>query len=64
MLTFFLQLLILLKIIFRNDPLYFSNDGNEVINESVGYLVRTKSIEHADGGVAAGRAVLDSISLF
>ncbi|XP_065064236.1 glutathione synthetase-like [Rhopilema esculentum] len=41
-----------------------SNDGNEVINESVGYLVRTKSIEHADGGVAAGRAVLDSISLF
>ena len=34
-----------------------------MVNETVGYLVRTKSTEHADGGVAAGRAVLDSIFL-
>jgi len=41
-----------------------SNGDQEIINETVGYLVRTKSIEHADGGVAAGRAVLDSVCLF
>lgn len=40
------------------------NGQKEILNEAVGYLVRTKSTEHADGGVAAGRAVLDSINFF
>lgn len=31
-----------------------------VMNECVGHLLRTKSSEHADGGVAAGVAVLDN----
>uniref|UniRef100_A0A8C1WML2 Glutathione synthetase n=1 Tax=Cyprinus carpio TaxID=7962 RepID=A0A8C1WML2_CYPCA len=31
-----------------------------VFNECVGHLLRTKSSEHADGGVAAGVAVLDN----
>lgn len=30
------------------------------MNEHVGHLLRTKAIEHADGGVAAGVAVLDN----
>lgn len=30
------------------------------MNECVGHLLRTKSTEHADGGVAAGVAVLDN----
>ncbi|TSS48085.1 Glutathione synthetase [Bagarius yarrelli] len=35
--------------------------GTEVLmNECVGHLLRTKSVEHADGGVAAGVAVLDN----
>ena len=43
----------------------FISDGkNVIVNESVGYLLRTKSTEHDDGGVAAGRAVLDSVCLF
>lgn len=29
-------------------------------NETVGHLLRTKSVIHDDGGVAALRAVLDS----
>lgn len=40
---------------------YFLSDGScELENRAVGYLMRSKSMEHADGGVAAGRAVLDS----
>lgn len=31
-----------------------------VVNKHVGHLLRTKAIEHADGGVAAGVAVLDN----
>eukprot|EP00794_Sanderia_malayensis_P010693 gene10693-11830_t len=43
---------------------YILRNGNDVLfNDTVGYLVRTKSTEHADGGVAAGRSVLDSVSL-
>lgn len=38
----------------------FSDGENELINEASGHLLRTKSIEHKDGGVAAGRAVLDT----
>ncbi|KAI4873755.1 hypothetical protein NFI96_010614 [Prochilodus magdalenae] len=35
--------------------------GTEMLmNECVGHLLRTKSSEHADGGVAAGVAVLDN----
>ena len=35
--------------------------GNEVlVNKEGGYLVRTKTTEHADGGVFAGRAAFDS----
>lgn len=38
--------------------------GNEVlVNEYAGYLVRTKSKESNEGGIAAGFAVLDSASL-
>ena len=40
---------------------FFSRQGKEmVMNECVGHLLRTKSSEHADGGVAAGVAVLDN----
>ena len=40
--------------------LYFS-DGDEIVeNKTVGHLLRTKSVIHDDGGVAALRAVLDS----
>ena len=35
-------------------------DGKEVFNDSTGYILRSKDIEHKDGGVAAGRAVLDT----
>lgn len=31
-----------------------------VMNKHVGHLLRTKAVEHADGGVAAGVAVLDN----
>ena len=31
-----------------------------VMNECIGHLLRTKSSEHSDGGVAAGVAVLDN----
>ncbi|CAI5778034.1 glutathione synthetase isoform X1 [Podarcis lilfordi] len=31
-----------------------------VVNKHVGHLLRTKAVEHADGGVAAGVAVLDT----
>lgn len=30
------------------------------MNECVGHLLRTKSVEHDDGGVVAGVAVLDN----
>lgn len=30
------------------------------MNKHVGHLLRTKAMEHADGGVAAGVAVLDT----
>ncbi|NXA39819.1 GSHB synthetase, partial [Eudromia elegans] len=39
----------------------YVRQGKEmVMNESAGHLLRTKAIEHADGGVAAGVAVLDT----
>lgn len=39
----------------------YVRQGKEmVMNECVGHLLRTKSSEHADGGVAAGVAVLDN----
>lgn len=58
----------------RDTPLKISNclselgafgayvrQGNDmVMNECVGHLLRTKSSEHSDGGVAAGVAVLDN----
>ena len=34
--------------------------GKEVFNETAGHLLRTKGIHHNDGGVDAGRAVLDT----
>uniref|UniRef100_A0A6I8MYY3 Glutathione synthetase n=1 Tax=Ornithorhynchus anatinus TaxID=9258 RepID=A0A6I8MYY3_ORNAN len=35
--------------------------GDELlVNEHAGHLLRTKAVEHADGGVAAGVAVLDN----
>ncbi|XP_043946110.1 glutathione synthetase [Protopterus annectens] len=39
---------------------YVRNGKKMVLNECAGHLLRTKSIEHADGGVAAGVAVLDN----
>lgn len=55
-----------LEIFTRNPNTYFytyfySSDGvEEKMNEACGHLLRTKSVEHKDGGVAAGRAVLDT----
>ncbi|XP_014864710.1 PREDICTED: glutathione synthetase-like, partial [Poecilia mexicana] len=39
---------------------YVRQGAHMVMNECVGHLLRTKSSEHADGGVAAGVAVLDN----
>ncbi|KAK2851026.1 hypothetical protein Q5P01_007302 [Channa striata] len=39
---------------------YVRQGKNMVMNECVGHLLRTKSSEHSDGGVAAGVAVLDN----
>ncbi|XP_076015443.1 glutathione synthetase [Genypterus blacodes] len=39
---------------------YVRQGNTMVMNECVGHLLRTKSSEHADGGVAAGVAVLDN----
>lgn len=39
---------------------YVRRGEHMVMNECVGHLLRTKSSEHADGGVAAGVAVLDN----
>ncbi|KAM6458212.1 glutathione synthetase isoform 3-T3 [Liasis olivaceus] len=39
---------------------YIRHGQNLVMNKHVGHLLRTKAIEHADGGVAAGVAVLDT----
>ncbi|POI30591.1 hypothetical protein CIB84_005657 [Bambusicola thoracicus] len=39
----------------------YVRQGTElVLNEAAGHLLRTKAVEHADGGVAAGVAVLDT----
>ncbi|KAM4563030.1 glutathione synthetase isoform 1-T3 [Odontesthes bonariensis] len=38
---------------------YVRQGKDMVLNECVGHLLRTKSSEHSDGGVAAGVAVLD-----
>ncbi|KAG7273984.1 hypothetical protein CRUP_011166 [Coryphaenoides rupestris] len=39
---------------------YLRQGADMLMNECVGHLLRTKSSEHADGGVAAGVAVLDN----
>ncbi|XP_040290879.1 glutathione synthetase isoform X1 [Bufo bufo] len=39
---------------------YVRQGDKMVLNEGVGHLLRTKATEHADGGVAAGVAVLDN----
>lgn len=39
---------------------YVRKGKDMVMNECVGHLLRTKSSEHSDGGVAAGVAVLDN----
>lgn len=39
---------------------YVREGKDTVMNECVGHLLRTKSSEHSDGGVAAGVAVLDN----
>lgn len=44
--------------------LFYRKGADVVMNECVGHLLRTKSSEHADGGVAAGVAVLDDPLLF
>lgn len=41
-------------------PHFYRQGTTLVMNEHVGHLLRTKAIEHADGGVAAGVAVLDN----
>ncbi|XP_026010128.1 glutathione synthetase [Astatotilapia calliptera] len=43
---------------------YVRQGKDMVTNECVGHLLRTKSSEHSDGGVAAGVAVLDNPLLF
>nr|XP_025037227.1 glutathione synthetase isoform X1 [Pelodiscus sinensis] len=39
---------------------YIRHGTDLVVNRHVGHLLRTKAVEHADGGVAAGVAVLDT----
>ncbi|XP_042321708.1 glutathione synthetase isoform X3 [Sceloporus undulatus] len=39
---------------------YIRHGQDLVMNQHVGHLLRTKAVEHADGGVAAGVAVLDT----
>ncbi|XP_070796039.1 glutathione synthetase isoform X2 [Pituophis catenifer annectens] len=39
---------------------YIRHGQKFVMNKHVGHLLRTKAMEHADGGVAAGVAVLDT----
>uniref|UniRef100_A0A8C8SGR6 Glutathione synthetase n=1 Tax=Pelusios castaneus TaxID=367368 RepID=A0A8C8SGR6_9SAUR len=39
---------------------YIRQGKDMVLNKHVGHLLRTKAVEHADGGVAAGVAVLDT----
>ncbi|XP_009074991.1 PREDICTED: glutathione synthetase, partial [Acanthisitta chloris] len=39
---------------------YVRQGQKMVLNQAAGHLLRTKAIEHADGGVAAGVAVLDT----
>ncbi|XP_030590685.1 glutathione synthetase [Archocentrus centrarchus] len=43
---------------------YIRQGKDMVMNECAGHLLRTKSSEHSDGGVAAGVAVLDNPLLF
>lgn len=43
---------------------YVRRGEDMVMNECVGHLLRTKSSEHADGGVAVGVAVLDNPLLY
>ncbi|KAM6924711.1 glutathione synthetase [Xenentodon cancila] len=43
---------------------YVRRGGDMLLNECVGHLLRTKSSEDSDGGVAAGVAVLDNPLLF
>ncbi|KAK5923242.1 hypothetical protein CgunFtcFv8_000230 [Champsocephalus gunnari] len=43
---------------------YVRKGEDMVLNECVGHLLRTKSSEHSDGGVASGVAVLDNPLLF
>ncbi|XP_061636885.1 glutathione synthetase isoform X1 [Phyllopteryx taeniolatus] len=43
---------------------YVRQGEDMVMNDCVGHLLRTKSSEHLDGGVAAGVAVLDNPLLF
>lgn len=46
---------------FCNFSLFPDRQGKDtVMNDCVGHLLRTKSSEHSDGGVAAGVAVLDN----
>ncbi|CAK9215967.1 unnamed protein product [Sphagnum troendelagicum] len=42
---------------------YIRNGNKEVLNTEAGYLLRTKSSQTNEGGVAAGYAVLDSVHL-
>lgn len=39
---------------------FLEKDGQVLIDEGVGHLLRTKAAESDEGGVAAGFAVLDS----
>lgn len=42
---------------------YLADDKKVLLDETRGYLVRTKPFDVDDGGVAAGRAALDSLCL-
>lgn len=43
---------------------YISDGSNEYRNNNEGYLVRTKTADSNEGGVAAGFAVVDSLYLY
>ncbi|KAF1743690.1 hypothetical protein MXB_4391 [Myxobolus squamalis] len=43
---------------------YVVNDSNMICNISSGHIYRSKNVSELDGGVASGRAVLDSVCLY
>jgi len=62
-----LKRIFFLKLIERNDALIFfyiiRNESDVILNETCGYLLRSKLAEDNEGGLMAGSGALDSIYL-